>query len=74
MSSLNPHSTVLFLDTRPGRPEDGYWLRPRSPKLAKLSWNSMGMMGGCPCSKNMAMMMNGMKSDDSHKGMDMPKQ
>jgi hypothetical protein len=30
-------------------------------------------MGGCPCCKNMASM-DGMKTDDPHKGMDMPKQ
>ena len=30
-------------------------------------------MGGCPCCKNMAMMGGGMKADDPHKGMDMPK-
>jgi hypothetical protein len=30
-------------------------------------------MGMCPCCKNMASM-GGMKSDDPHKGMDMPKQ
>ncbi len=29
-------------------------------------------MGMCPCCKNMAMM-DGMKADDPHKGMDMPK-
>ena len=28
---------------------------------------------GCPCCRNMAMM-GGMKADDPHKGMDMPKQ
>ena len=30
-------------------------------------------MGGCPCCKNMAMM-DGIKLDDPHKGMDMQKQ
>ncbi len=33
--------------------------------------SGMGMM--CGCCKNMAMM-DGMKADDPHKGMDMPKQ
>jgi hypothetical protein len=32
-----------------------------------------GMGMGCPCCRNMAMM-GGMKADDPHKGMEMPKQ
>jgi hypothetical protein len=44
---------------------------PDAPK-AKTEQQKSGM-GMCPCCKNMAMM-DGMKSDDPHKGMDMPKQ
>jgi hypothetical protein len=48
---------------------------PTAPSQAQPEQKSgMGIMGGCPCCKNMAMMMDGMKSDDPHKGMDMPKQ
>jgi hypothetical protein len=48
---------------------------PTAPSQAQPEQKSgMGMMGGCPCCKNMAMMMDGMKSGDPHKGMDMPKQ
>jgi hypothetical protein len=45
---------------------------PAVPSGAQPEQKSTGM-GMCPCCKNMAMM-DGMKSDDSHKGMDMQKQ
>lgn len=46
---------------------------PDAPK-AKPEKKQSGMGGGmCGCCKNMAMM-DGMKSDDPHKGMDMQKQ
>jgi hypothetical protein len=45
---------------------------PAAPSRAQPEQKSTGM-GMCPCCKNMAMM-DGMKSDDSHKGMDMQKQ
>ena len=47
---------------------------PVAPSQAQPEQKSAMAMGGCPCCKNMAMMMDGMKSDDPHKGMDMPKQ
>ncbi|MCK1512096.1 hypothetical protein IVB22_05835 [Bradyrhizobium sp. 190] len=47
---------------------------PAAPSQAQPEQKSGTGMGGCPCCKNMAMMMDGMKSDDPHKGMDMPKQ
>jgi len=47
---------------------------PAAPGQATPEQKPGGMaMGGCPCCKNMAMM-GGMKSDDPHKGMEMPKQ
>lgn len=47
---------------------------PAAPGQARTEQKPGGMaMGGCPCCKNMAMMGGG-KSDDPHKGMDMPKQ
>jgi hypothetical protein len=46
---------------------------PTAPGKAQAEQKSGMAMGGCPCCKNMAMM-DGMKSDDPHKGMDMPKQ
>lgn len=47
---------------------------PVAPSQAQPEQKSGMAMGGCPCCKNMAMMMDGMKSDDPHKGMEMPKQ
>lgn len=46
---------------------------PAAPGQAQLEQKPGMAMGGCPCCKNMAMM-DGMKSDDPHKGMDMQKQ
>lgn len=48
--------------------------RRRRPhgRQARHVHKQMGM-GTCGCCKNMAMM-DGMKADDPHKGMDMPKQ
>ena len=46
---------------------------PMAPAQAQPEQKSGMAMGGCPCCKNMAMM-DGMKADDPHKGMDMPKQ
>jgi hypothetical protein len=46
---------------------------PAAPGQAQPEQKSGMAMGGCPCCKNMAMM-DGMKSDDPHKGMDMQKQ
>jgi hypothetical protein len=43
---------------------------PTAPSQAKPEQKPGMAMGGCPCCKNMAMM-DGMKSDDFHKGMDM---
>ncbi|MDO9459764.1 MAG: hypothetical protein Q7N95_06570 [Alphaproteobacteria bacterium] len=46
---------------------------PDAPK-AQLEQKQSGMGGSmCGCCKNMAMM-GGMKADDPHKGMNMPKQ
>ena len=45
---------------------------PTAPSVAQ-SDQQKSAMGMCPCCKNMAMM-DGMKSDDPHKGMDMQKQ
>lgn len=48
---------------------------PTAPSQAKPEQKSGMAMGGCACCKNMAMMdgkmMDGKKSDDPHKGMDM---
>jgi hypothetical protein len=44
---------------------------PAAPQ-AQPEQKQSGGMGMCPCCKNMAMM-DGMKADDPHKGMDMPK-
>lgn len=46
---------------------------PMAPGQAQSDRKSGMAMGGCPCCKNMAMM-DGMKADDPHKGMDMQKQ
>jgi hypothetical protein len=46
---------------------------PAAPGQAQQEKKPGMAMGGCPCCKNMAMM-DGMKSDDPHKGMDMQKQ
>ena len=47
---------------------------PMAPGKAQPEQQKPGMaMGGCPCCRNMAMM-DGMKADDPHKGMEMPKQ
>ena len=46
---------------------------PMAPGQAQSERKSGMAMSGCPCCKNMAMM-DGMKADDPHKGMDMPKQ
>ena len=46
---------------------------PMAPGKAQAEQKPGMAMGGCPCCKNMAMM-DGMKSDDPHKGMDMQKQ
>ena len=46
---------------------------PMAPGKAQPEQKSGMAMGGCPCCKNMAMM-DGMKTDDPHKGMDMQKQ
>jgi hypothetical protein len=46
---------------------------PAAPGAAQAEQKSGMAMGGCPCCKNMAMM-DGMKSDDPHKGMNMQKQ
>lgn len=45
---------------------------PMAPGKAQPEQQKSGM-AMCPCCRNMAMM-DGMKSDDPHKGMDMPKQ
>lgn len=45
---------------------------PDAPKAQAEPKSGMAM-GGCACCKDMAMM-DGMKSDDPHKGMDMQKQ
>ncbi len=46
---------------------------PMAPGKAEAAKAQSGMaMGMCACCKNMAMM-DGMKADDPHKGMDMPK-
>ena len=44
---------------------------PTAPGKAQAEQRKSGM-AMCPCCRNMAMM-DGMKSDDPHKGMDMPK-
>jgi hypothetical protein len=45
---------------------------PMAPGKAQAEQQKSGM-AMCPCCKNMAMM-DGMKDDDPHKGMDMQKQ
>ena len=44
---------------------------PAAPQVQQEQ-KQAGGMGMCPCCRNMAMM-DGMKADDPHKGMDMPK-
>jgi hypothetical protein len=46
---------------------------PTAPGQAQPEKKPGMAMGGCPCCKHMAMM-DGMKADDPHKGMDMQKQ
>jgi hypothetical protein len=46
---------------------------PMAPEKSQPAQQGAGMRMMCPCCRNMAMM-DGMKADDPHKGMDMQKQ
>lgn len=46
---------------------------PAAPQAQLKEPQAALAMGGCPCCKNMEMMGSGMKTNDTHKGMDMPK-
>ena len=47
---------------------------PVAPQAQPQQPQAAAAMSGCPCCKSMALMGGGMKADDPHKGMDMPKQ
>jgi hypothetical protein len=74
---LSPASAMCGGDQAGGMPaaskstsEKSEWRTAPSSSQPEQKSTGTGM---CPCCKNMAMM-DGMKSDDPHKGMDMQKQ